>query len=261
MIKNLTLIILTDRDDNIFHQSLMSAALAEKLIILDQETKNDWPQLKKELKKLNPKIEITIVERQGKIEDFARVRNNAIKMVKTDWLMFLDSDEVFQVPDPKYLKQLLNSHSVSGYQVKRSDYFLGNRIRFGEAGTSQPIRLAYKNKIVFERKVHETAKITGIVADSGLEIKHLAHKNLQEFLADISDYALLEAQYRYEQQLVYSALKIICQALTYPVGKFLYNYVWKLGFLDGFGGFIYASFMSLHSLLVRVYLYEQYFLN
>jgi hypothetical protein len=39
------------------------------------------------------------------------------------------------------------------------------------------------------------------------------------------------------------------------------NYWLKLGFLDGFAGLSYALMMSFHSLLVRIYLYEKYFLH
>jgi len=41
-----------------------------------------------------------------------------------------------------------------------------------------------------------------------------------------------------KEKHAYDRLKIICQALFYPGFKFVYNYFWRLGFLDGFAGFI-----------------------
>ena len=41
------------------------------------------------------------------------------------------------------------------------------------------------------------------------------------------------------------------------VAKFVSNYWLKAGFLDGWRGLIYAVVMSIHSLAVRVFIYEQ----
>lgn len=261
LIKNLTIIILTDRHDQIFEQAILSAAHAEKLLIFDQETLNPWPELTTKLKNINPNLEIKIFKRYGLIKDFAKVRNQALEMVDTPWLMFLDSDEVLVEESLIDLTQLLKSHAVSAYTVHRRDIFAGKKMRFAEAGQNRPIRLVKTNKVVYERRVHEIPKVTGIVKDSAIIIDHLAHQNISEFLQDIGNYAQLEANYRREQNWPYSRAKIIFEAIFYPLAKFFYNYVGELGFLDGYAGFVYAVMMSLHSLLVRIYLYEQYFLN
>jgi hypothetical protein len=46
------------------------------------------------------------------------------------------------------------------------------------------------------------------------------------------------------------------ELLFLPLGKFLYNYVGLLGFLDGWRGLCYALVMSMHSLGIRLRLYE-----
>ena len=39
--------------------------------------------------------------------------------------------------------------------------------------------------------------------------------------------------------------------ILFPSGKFIHNYIFRLGFLDGMEGFIHAGMMSGHSFLVR----------
>jgi hypothetical protein len=40
-----------------------------------------------------------------------------------------------------------------------------------------------------------------------------------------------------------------------PLAKFIWNYFFLWGFLDGIHGFVFAVLMSLHSFAVRVKLY------
>lgn len=261
LIKNLSIIILNDRQDQLFKQALMSVAFAEQIIVLDQESANDWPALEKKLKKLNPQLNFRVIFRKNPITDFADLRNKMIKKVNTPWLMFLDSDEILSKENLKQLPQLLNNDRVDAYLVKRIDYFHQQQLNFGETGSYHSPRLARVNSIKYYRQVHEVGQITGQVKKSNLIINHFSHQNLANFLLSVNQYAQLEADYRLAKNIPYTKTKIILQGIFYPMGKFLLNYWLKLGFLDGFAGLCYAWMMSIHSLLVRIYLYEKYFLN
>lgn len=259
--KNLSIIILNDRQDHIFHQALLSAAVAAEIIVFDQESNNDWPNLEKKLKKINPQLNFRLISRKKSIVDFADLRNQAIKKVNTPWLMFLDSDEILSSNNLDTLAQLLQNHQVDGYQMQRIDYFHQQQLRFGETGWAYHLRLARTNKIKYRRPVHEIPLVMGRVEQSNLVIKHFPHQNINEFINTINQYAQIEANFRFTDKISRSKIKIIFEAIFYPVGKFFFNYCLKLGFLDGFAGLTYATIMSLHSLLVRIYLYEKYTLN
>ena len=260
-IKNLSIIVLNDRQDQLFEQALMSVAFAEQIIVVDQGSANDWQALEKKLRKLNPQLNFRLIFRKNPITDFAALRNKMIKKVSTPWLMFLDSDEILSQENLKQLAELLNDELVDAYLLKRIDYFHQRKLKFGETGNYYSPRLARVNAIKYDRQVHEVAQITGQVKKSNLIIKHFSHQNLANFLLSVDQYAQLEANYRFAQNIPYTKTKIILQAIFYPMGKFLLNYWLKLGFLDGFAGLCYAWLMSIHSLLVRIYLYEKYFLN
>ncbi len=261
LIKNLSIIVLNDRQDQLFQQSLMSVAFAEQIIVVDQESANDWPALEKKLKKLNPELKFRLIFRKNPITDFADLRNKMIKKVNTPWLVFLDSDEILSQENLEQLPQLLNNDQVDAYLIKRVDYFHQRQLNFGETANYYSPRLARVNSIKYDRQVHEVAHITGQIKKSNLIIKHFSHQNLANFLLSVNQYAQLEADYRLAMQIPYTKSKIILQGIFYPTGKFLFNYWLKLGFLDGFAGLCYAWMMSIHSLLVRIYLYEKYFLN
>lgn len=261
LVKNLTIVFINDRQDQLFERALLSAALAEEIIVFDQASQNNWSALEKKLKKINPDLKIRLIVRKNPILDFASLRNKAIEKVRTPWLLFLDSDEILTKKDLNKLPALLNNEKLSAYRLKRVDFFHGKSLRFGETGNYSMIRLARTNNIKYQRTVHEIPIITGRVENSSLEIKHYPHQNLSEFFRTINAYAELEANYRFSEKFHYGKFKIVFELLFYPNAKFLINYFLKLGIVDGFAGLAYAVLMSFHSLLVRVYLYEKYFLN
>ncbi|MEA2056328.1 MAG: hypothetical protein U9O78_01255, partial [Patescibacteria group bacterium] len=65
-------------------------------------------------------------------------------------------------------------------------------------------------------------------------------------------YAEREAHYRFKENKLHK-ISIVLQLIIFPIFKFICNYFLKLGFLDRMPGLIYASLMSFHSILVRIY--------
>ena len=58
------------------------------------------------------------------------------------------------------------------------------------------------------------------------------------------------------QELLNNGVKVkIYHIVLYPIAKFILNYIFKLGFLDGLEGLIFAILMSFHSFLVRAKLW------
>jgi hypothetical protein len=127
-------------------------------------------------------------------------------------------------------------------------------LRFGETGNVWLLRLMRKEAGKFIRPVHEIAKVTGSTAKAKIYLKHHAHLDLKEFLEDISQYAKIEAEYQDDHRL--PDWLLMAKTIVFPVGKFMQNYFLKLGLLDGWRGLTYAVMMSLHSLFVRVFSYE-----
>lgn len=223
----LTVIILTNRDDARFKAALASAQPASEVLVI----RNNQP-----------------------IKDFSKVRNQALKQAKNNWVFFLDSDEVIPKNAWQFFENVIKGGKFSGATIRRKDVFHNRTLEFGETGDTRILRLMNKNKAKFVRPVHEVAEVDGEIIDLTVTIKHHAHQNIGGFLQDVNKYGEIEAGFRQEKYP--ESGKIIFEAITFPTGKFILNYFFKLGFLDGWQGFIYALTMSLHSLFVRIYLYE-----
>lgn len=188
----------------------------------------------------------------GSITDFSQLRNWAVEQASSEWVLFLDSDEVLPPTAITVLKPLLERSDLDGVYLYRQDVFLGKALRWGEAGALPLLRLSRKSKTHFSGKVHEIAEVEGNLTSVPVTITHYAHEDIQSFITKISYYSLLVAKERHEAGQRFQ----LWQLLFLPIGKFLWNYVGKLGLLDGWRGLIYAVLMSIHSASVRIYLYE-----
>jgi hypothetical protein len=247
----LTIVIMTHRFDERCQAAVESASLAH-LIHLHHPANIDSTAAKQiqSWKDTFPQLE-SFADVPEKVISFSQLRNQYLKLVETEWVLFLDSDEVLS---PEFANSLTDhlQQRWDGYYLRRRDFFWGKAIEWGEAGESYVLRLARTKKLRFFRNVHETAQVAGLThyLDEGL--LHQPHQNLSEFFQKIHTYAQLEAELRQTTKKNFSWIQWV-----YPFGKFGYTYVFKLGFLDGWPGLIYSWMMSLHSLLVRIYWYEK----
>jgi len=91
------------------------------------------------------------------IEDFAKERNVLLRKTKSEWVLFLDTDEKLS-PELKKEISELDPKGHSGFIIKRKILFLGKEI-----GKDRVLRLAKKNAGKWVRKVHETWQIKGKV--------------------------------------------------------------------------------------------------
>lgn len=223
------------------------------IIILNQ--KADQPLLWKVKKSVQFAEEVLFVDTGEKpVVDFAKVRNQALDKAKYEWVLFVDSDEVVTKPSVAEIEKIVLEDKADLVFVKRKDIFYDKVLRWGEVGNLSLIRLGKKSVLKFERPVHEVVKVdqSHKIIKSQIVLKHFAHQNIQEFFGKIKFYALREAEHRSQNKIKFKFWEI----LFFPSGKFILNFFFKLGFLDGYRGLIYAFMMSLHSLLVRIYLLE-----
>jgi glycosyltransferase involved in cell wall biosynthesis len=188
------------------------------------------------------------------ITDFATTRNAELAKAKTPWVLFLDSDEALSPELEQEIASTIHhpqSTIYSAYSTPRLDTFLGRYLHHGEPGHTRLIRLAHQNFGKWVRPVHEQWVGKGKIGHLAHPLIHHSHKSIATFLDKINLYSTLEAEYRFKQGIRSSLFKIA----MYPIAKFKWNYIFKLGFLDGVPGTIMAIMMSFHSYLTWTKLY------
>ena len=249
MIAPCTAILLVHRDTPVLWSSLSALKWCEHIMVVDNDSKID-------VARLYDAGVTAVFAIPGPIQDFAAVRNLAMEQVTTPWCFFCDSDEVvdpLSTPEQTELVTQMANPQITGMSVKRSDYFLGKTLSYGEAGNRLFIRFMRPKDAVWSGKAHEVPAMTGQIIASGATITHYSHESINSFITDVSSYAKIIATER-----EHSPLSNLVQLLLYPPLKLLYDLVLLGAILDGWRGVIYSYCMALHSLLVRIYWYEKH---
>ncbi len=244
-------IVLTKNNEDHIEKCLRSLSFCREIIIID-DFSNDKTLFK--CQTLSKKCRIY----QRRLDNnFAAQRNYGLSKVKNKWVLFVDSDEIVSASLKTEIISLLQNKKLDfdGYYLKREDVFLGKKLKHGETGKLYLLRLAKKEKGLWQRPVHEIWQIKGKIGVLKNPLIHYPHNRLEEFLQKINFYSTLNAYY------LFSLKQGVCLfgLIGYPTAKFLFNFFYKKGFLDGLPGFIHAVLMSLHSFLTRAKLYLLYY--
>jgi glycosyltransferase involved in cell wall biosynthesis len=245
--KQLTAIILNHNNGSTLISVLNKLTFVKKILIID-----DFSTLHSLT--LNTNLPVTII-RHALHADFSAQRNFALEKSATDWVLFLDSDEILSDELIAAIQQLPENPTVSAFYFHRSDYFWRQKMQYGETASATVPRLVNKNRGRFIRPVHEVWQSDFPTTTLKGEIKHYPHPTLAEFLTDINFYSTINAKYYYSL----GKKTNLGQIVFFPLGKFIYTYCLKLGFLDGPAGFVYSFMMSFHSFLTwgKLYLLTQ----
>ncbi len=236
-------VVLTHNCADSLSGCLSSLSSAKEIIIIDDLSTDNTLKI---AKKFTPHIYSRHLN-----NDFAAQRNFGLAKTKSDWVMFLDSDEILSPPLKQAIAALPNHPSVNGYYIPRQDLFLSQTIHFGEMGHTRLLRLGNKNYGSWTRSVHEIWKISPPLTSLFAPIFHRRHISLTSFINRLNSYTDIN-----RGQLLQENKGFSYKELLKPPIKFLYNYFFLLGFLDGMPGLIAAYMMSFHSLIVRVKLWE-----
>jgi glycosyltransferase involved in cell wall biosynthesis len=172
---------------------------------------------------------------------YAAQKNSAIAHAAGDWVLSLDADEELSPELAREIAALLESEpEFSAYRIPRLNHFLGRPLRHGGYWPDPKLRLFRKGSALFEeRPVHETLKAAGPV---GLLKGHMVHRcypTLEEYIEHMNRYSSEGAQLLANKGRGSRSLAAwICNAFLNPAATFVYNYVFRLGFLDGREGLV-----------------------
>lgn len=232
----ITAVILAKNEEKNIKKCLESVKFCDEIMVIDDNSADRTAEI---ARKLGVKV-----FRHSLNNNFAAQRNFALRQAQNQWILFIDSDEIVPEDLATEIKSL-NYSDNEGFYFKRQDIWQGKEIKHGETGNIKLLRLARKEAGKWIRPVHEVWDIKGKTGILKNPILHYPHPTLREFISEINLYSTLHAGTNLEEGKKPSLWKII----FWPRGKFVYNWIFKLGFLDGTAGFIIALMMSFHSFL------------
>ena len=222
MSNSLSVVIITKNEEKFIGDAIQSAKFANEVLILDSNSSDKTCEI---ALKMGARVE------QQDWLGFGKQKNLAVKLAINDWVFVLDSDERITKELQIEILSEIDEPSSNGYFVPRLNWFFGKSIKTCGLFPDYSIRLYDKSKGSFsEVAVHESVQLNGRVSKLKNHMIHLAYENVDEFVGKQKKYSILS-----------NKKKNIFKALISPIWTFIKIFFIKLGFLDGWRGFIIAK--------------------
>ncbi len=186
---------------------------------------------------------------------FSAQKNIAIANCHCDWVLSLDADEELSPELRTELRTLLSAEPpADAYLLKRRNLFLGCWMRHGGYYPDAKLRLFRLHSANFastkrfsDRPVHETITFDGELDTLEHDLIHHAYPTLVSYLEHMDRYSTLGAQLLLAQGRASRSLPAyFWNILLVPCFTFVWNYIARLGFLDGREGLLLHLYHSAY---------------
>ena len=182
-----------------------------------------------------------------KFEGFGKLRNDALALLKHDWVVSIDSDERSTPEFAAEVRQTLAAPQHPAYFVPRLNFFLGHPVR--RCGLYPD----YRQPQVFDRRqlkyradlVHESFDCDGSAGHFQNPVLQHPWPSLAVVLSKTDRYTTLMAK-RY---LAAGKRAGFRQLALNPLGAFLKKYFAQQGFREGVVGFMVCALHAYYTFL------------
>jgi len=160
----------------------------------------------------------------------------AADLTTHEWIMFVDADEEVPLELVQEIRNELDGKNspFDGYLIYRRTYYLGRWIRYGGWYPDGEIRLYRRDKGRWEGGLHAKVTVDGRVGVLKNQYLHYTYRDISDQIQTIDRYSKISAEDMAQSGEKFSLFKL----LFHPPFRFVKEYLFKLGFLDGLPGLI-----------------------
>lgn len=176
---------------------------------------------------------------QVPFEGYGMLRKRAVESCSGDWIFSLDADERCTPEAEEEIRRIVASPDArDAYFVPRRSFFMGRWIRHcGWYPDFRQPQLFKKGALTYaEDLVHERYTVSGSTDRLENFIWQVPYKDLSELIRKADRYSSLGTD-KLAKKGVRGGMG---KALLHGLGNFIRIYLLKLGFLDGWAGFMIA---------------------
>ncbi len=237
----ITGLIITYNEINHIKDVLHNISFVDEIIVVDSFSNDGTVEVIKSF----PNVKLY----QRKFDDFTSQRNYALSLASNNWILFIDADERVT---PKLQEEILEitnrqKDTKDAYYFYRKFFYKNKPLHFSGWQTDKNFRLFKKDKCSYksERLVHETLNVNGTTGILKNKLIHYSFDDFSKYKKKMISYGKLRAKELHQKGKKYSLFKLIFK----PLYKFLYDYIIRLGFLDGKKGIVicYLNALSVYS--------------
>lgn len=238
----ITACIITKNEEESLGRCLESVSWADEIIVVDSGSTDRTLAIAKE-------AGATVLHRDW--DYWARQKQFAIEHAQHDWIISLDADEYLEKGAEKPIRAALAQEGADSFALPRKTFFLGRWIAHAGWYPDQQVRIFRKSVTTFaDVPVHEKVSPTPQTKPLAIPILHESYKSLTQFFEKNNAYTSAQAKQQQTQSAV--GVKLILK----PWYRFLQTYLFQLGFLDGWQGFVLAILRMWYEFVVLAKILE-----
>jgi len=230
-------IIAFNEEDRLTDALISCQDIADEIIVIDSYSTDKTVEIAKK----NGAIII-----QNEFKNYGDQKNFAMKQASNNWVLNLDADErISEELKSEILnikkKDIKDDNDFSAYKIKRKTSYLGRWIKHSGWYPDKKIRLFKKDKSHWEGRIHEGLIVEGsISSELNGDILHYTYRDVTDHIKRLNRYSKMQAE-----DIVKKGKKLLyLRVIILPPITFVRFYVWKMGVLDGFPGFLIALISS-----------------
>lgn len=182
--------------------------------------------------------------------DFSDAWQYVLSKGDGEWLFMIAADEVVT---PVLAQSIYDavvrdlsceaSAKQDGFLMRRHTRFLGRFLTHGDWGRDYVLRVVRRTKCQFnEALIHESLKNPGRTRILDGLLLHEGERTIDEHIARQNRYTSLSAQQMFERGRRVSLIGIVLK----PPFRFIRSYILRLGFLNGWPGFVQAWYSAVY---------------
>jgi glycosyltransferase involved in cell wall biosynthesis len=236
--QTLSVAIITKNEEENLARTLASVQFADEIIVLDSSSTDRTVEI---ARAFNAKVY------DEAWKGFAGSKNSAIAKCTGTWILSLDADEELSPQLQQQIRTLLPSNPpTDAYYLRRRNLFLGRWIKHGGFYPDPKLRLFRRTAANFtappqfeNRPVHETIAFDGNATTLDYDLIHHAYPTLETYIEHMDRYSTLGCELLIGAGKVSRSLPaFVANIFIIPQLTFVWNYIFRLGFLDGREGFL-----------------------
>lgn len=234
---SISVAIITKNEAHNIKSCIETVLWASEIVVVDSGSTDNTAQIAQEM---GAKVYYRAFDTYGDQKQYAA------EICSCEWVLALDADERISPQLANEIQEIINQNPVeNGFYLTRVNFLYGKQLKYGGVSKEKILRLFRKDKASYKsRNLHEYIEVQGKTASLKHTFEHHSIPDLNAHWQKIMKYTDIEAV----KKPKYSTFRIFI--LTWI--KFIGIFIFKLGFLDGYEGYMWARMTAL-SKSIRIF--------
>jgi len=247
-LKKLSVVIITFNEEKNIERCLKSVkTIADEIIIVDSFSTD-------KTKEISQRYDVKFYSKRW--IDYSDQKNYGNNLSTNDYILSIDADEELSEELQLSILKIKKSGFYGAYKIRRVNNYCGKWIRYSTWSPDTVLRIWNKNDGEWKGSIHEFINFSKKVVSRTIKgnLNHYTISSIEEHLETINKYSSLKAIEKYRRGKKTNLIIVIFK----PYIVFLINFIIKLGFLDGYYGYLISRNSAYSEFLKNVKLKELY---